>query len=125
MKKRNITIEDLHTKATEYEYFSCKPTSCSKYKIGTVIDEDKSVRWNREEVERRNLEFENEVKELNRKKNLLYTEFVFMVKTYIVEETNVDENRANKIWGYLSLNYHSYGLHECINHLDELLELFI
>lgn len=125
MKNKNITLENLYDKAHEYENFCCKPAHCRKYKIGTIFDEEKSVKWNREEVERKNFEFENAVKQLNREKNLLYTELISMVSSYIIVETGVSVEKSEKIWNYLYSNYHAYGLAECLNHLDELLELFL
>lgn len=125
MKNKNITLENLYDKAYKYENFSCKPAYCRKYKIGTIFDEEKSVKWNREEVERKNFEFENAVKQLNREKNLLYTELISMINSYITVETGVSVERSEKIWNYLYSNYHAYGLAECLNHLDELLELFL
>lgn len=110
--------------AKEYENFSCKPKSC-KYKAGTVFDEDKSVKWNKEEIDRLNKLHDNEVKELNTEKNLLYTNLVKEIKSYIVQETHVSWERAGKIYNYLCDKYHSYGFIEVLNHLDDLLDLFV
>lgn len=113
----------LYAMANEYLSFSCKPKS-QKYKIGYVFDEDKSVKWNREEVERLNKLHEEEVKRLNIQKDKMFLEWVDAVKLYIMEETKVEKNQANKIYNYLYIEYHSYGLTEVIIHLDDLLELF-
>ena len=120
----NMTIEALYNMAEQYTKFSCKPKS-NKYKIGSVLDEDKSVKWNREEVERLNKIHDDEVKELNRHKNELYVGLVKAIKMYIIQETNVSEKQADKIYNYLCNTYHSYGLRECLNQLDDLLDLFI
>ena len=124
MKVEIIRIDELIFLSNRYTDFSCKPT-CKKYKNGTVLDEDKSVKWNREEVVKRNLLYDDEVKRLNRKKNRMYTELVNLIQKYIIQETNVSDKTSTKIWNYLYEEYHSYGLTECINHLDDLLELFI
>lgn len=124
MKKKTVTLENLYELANEYDNFSCKP-QLGKYRVGTVIDEEKSVRWNREEVERRNAAREEEVKALNRQRNLLHTNLVFSIKEYIAKETEVSPDRATKIYNYLYQKYHSYGLVEVINLLDEFLELFV
>ena len=78
-----ITLEKLYDMADKYIHFSCKPSS-QKYKVGTVFDEDKSVKWNREEVERLNKKHEDEVKELNRKKSALYNDLVNSIQEYII-----------------------------------------
>lgn len=113
----------LHDMANEYNNFSCKPKN-KKYKIGEIIDEDKSVRWNREEVDRRNKLREEEVKRLNTQKNKMLLEWIDAVKLYIIEETNVKKDKADKIYNYLYENYHSYGLSEVLANMDELLDLF-
>ena len=122
--KGYISIETLYEMAEQYTNFSCKPKS-SKYKIGTVLDEDMSVKWNREEVERLNKIHDDEVKELNRQKNELYINLRRTIDTYIIQEIGVDEKRADKIFDYLCNEYHSYGFREVLSHLDDLLDLFI
>lgn len=119
-----ITIEELFDMAKEYYNLSCKPKSC-KYKDGTIFDEDKSVKWNREEAERLNKIHDDEIKSLNAQKNKLLVNFIHNVRTYIIQETNVTETQANKIYNYLCNEYHSYGFEECLRHLDDLLDLFI
>lgn len=119
-----IRIDKLIFLSNNYSDFSCKPTY-KKYKEGTIFDEDKSVKWNREEVAKRNLLYNDEVKNLNRQKNQMYTELINLIKRYITQETKVSDKQATKIWNYVYEEYHSYGLTECINHLDDLLELFI
>lgn len=118
-----MDIERLYEMASEYTEFSCKPKN-PKYKVGTIFDEDKSVRWNREEIERLNGIHTEEVKELNRKKNLLLANVEDAIEKYIIEETKVSKKRAEKIYRYLYEEYHSYGIRECICHLDDLLEIF-
>ena len=125
MGYENVTMENLYDKVHEYENFNYRPSCYCKYKIGTIFDEEKSVKWNREEVERRNIEIEKEAELLKNQKDLLYTEFISMVKSYITTEIGIGTKNAEKIWNYIYSNYHAYGLAECLNHLDELLELFL
>lgn len=113
----------LYDMADEYSKFSCKPKE-RKYKIGEVFDDDKSVRWNREEVERRNKLHDEEVKRLNKQKNKMFFEWVDAVKLYIMEETKVKKDKADEIYNYLYGKYHSYGLSEVLANMDELLDLF-
>lgn len=118
-----MDFDKLCDMANEYINFSCKPKN-RKYKVGEIIDEDKTVRWNREEVERRNKSHEEEVKELNRKKNEMLFRWVDAVKLYIIEETKVKKDKADEIYNYLYEKYHSYGLLEVLANMDELLDLF-
>lgn len=119
-----MTLEQLYDMAEIYTKFSCKP-SLRKYRIGDVIDEDKSVKWNREEVDRRNVAYAEELNNLNKQKNALLNEWVAAVKTYIMEEAKVKQTKADKIYNYLYTQYHAWGLSEVLDHLDELLELFV
>lgn len=50
------------------ESMPCKPEG-RKYPPDYIFDEEKSVKWNREEVNRQNQEREEKVKELQRVKN--------------------------------------------------------
>lgn len=120
-----VDYEKLVELGEKYSNFSCRPPY-PKIKEGTIFDEEKSVRWNREEVIRRNAARDEEVKSLNREKANRYQEFVSLVKKYIQENTSsrVSDERAGRIWDYLESNYHSYGISECLAHLDDLLELF-
>ena len=61
-------LYDIKCDLEEMANMSCKP-STTKPKTGDIIDEDKSVKWNREEVVRLQNEYEKEVKELNTAKN--------------------------------------------------------
>ena len=116
-------LEKLFEMADEYIGFSCKPKS-PKYKAGHVFDEDKSVKWNKEQFEKLNKKHDDEVKDLNRQKNLLYTSLVEAIKEYIISETKVSKKKAEKIYDYLYEEYHAYGLMESLRHLDRLLDLF-
>lgn len=118
-----MDLDKLYDMAAEYNKFSCKPKE-RKYKIGEVFDDDKSVRWNREEVERRNKLHEEEAKRLNTEKNRLLIEWIDAVYIYIMQETKVKKEKAKDIYNYLYTEYHSYGLTEVLNHLDDLLYLF-
>lgn len=87
MGAKAIRIDELTFLSCRYADFPCKP-NCKKYKEGTIFDEDKSLKWNREEVVKKNL-FMMKLKKLNRKKNQMYTELVHIIKQYIIQETNV------------------------------------
>ena len=87
MGAKAIRIDELTFLSFRYTDFPCKP-NCKKYKECTIFDEDKSLKWNREEVVKKNL-FMMKLKKLNRKKNQMYTELVHTIKQYIIQETNV------------------------------------
>ena len=77
MKKQvKIKAKDMCEAFNKYKDFSCIPKT-KKHKVGDVIDENQSVRWNREEVQRLIDSRVEEVKLLHRQKNKLYEELKF------------------------------------------------
>lgn len=122
---KKITIEELYDMAKEYSSFSCSPApELKKYKTGHIFDEDRSVKWNREEVIRRNTLFDETVKQLNREKNAKYNALVARTKKYIMQETGVSETRAAKVYDYAYRMWHSGSLLTVLCELDELIEIF-
>ena len=118
-----VQIEDLIELADAWNRFSCKPVR-RKMKTGEVIDENKSVKWNRDQVCKNNEEYEDEVNRLNTEKNNRLSEFQANCFSYIMQETGVSLERAKKIYWYIYNEKHYYGLYDCIASLDDLLELF-
>ena len=116
-----MELQKLYDMANEYCNFSCTPSN-KKYKAGEIIDEEKSVRWNREEVERRNNLRIEEVKRLGLERQLLFKNFNESVRQYIVERAGVSSDNAERIYNYV----HNLGdsLKDMLDLLDELLYLF-
>ena len=120
-KKNVIYFDDLIDALYEWESFSCKPAR-RKMKSDEIINEDKTVRWNREQVIKNNEEHEKEVKMLNQEKNSKLIKFKELCYSYIIQETNVSIEKAKQIYSYL---YNEYGeLKTIIESLDNLLDLF-
>ena len=104
------TFESLHLLMDEVNHLSCKPgPEFKKVPVGTVIDEEKSVRWNREEVERMREEYTEEVTRLNRERNKKYSEVVDRVIKLISEETGLSDDKARILWEFTYGHHHSYG----------------
>lgn len=116
--------------ASEYNKFlldfSCKPDR-SKFpypKVGTVIDEEKSVRWNREEAEKQRAAYAEEVARLNKEKNeisLLYEEE--MVKK-LAKEYGMSLQEAKVVYKYSYEKGHSDGVFSVLNEFDWLAEMW-
>jgi len=122
-KNRTIEIDDLKRLADEWLNFSCKP-SIKKMKSDEVIDEDKSVKWNREQVAKNNNEYETQVKNLNTEKNSRLQNFKNGCYEYIIQESGVSEDMAKKIYNYVYRLCKSYGLYTAIEEMDVLLDIF-
>ena len=125
MKKQvEITVDAMSEAFDKYKAFSCTPKT-KNHKVGDVIDEMKSVKWNREEVDRlRHLRVE-EIKLLNKQKQELYEEFKDMVCKYIMQETKVGKARSIKVFKFLEREecLVSNGRF-CCDYLDDSLEAF-
>ena len=81
-------------------HFSCRPNrEIYPYpKINEVIDEDKSVKWNREEVSRLRERFEKRVEELNKYKNKIIVEYEDRLITLLGKDNNISHDERSQIW---------------------------
>lgn len=116
-------LYDIKCDLEEMANMLCKP-SMLKPKTGDVIDEDKSVKWNREEVIRLQNAYEEEVKKLNTAKNKrrddLYKELYKVIR---YEVKGITINDAQQIFQYAYNEWHSYGYNEVFNKLDKVIHL--
>lgn len=116
-------LYDIRKDLEEMANMPCKP-NFKKPRIGDIIDEDKTVRWNREEVERLQKLYEDKVKKLNMEKNKrrdsLYEE---LYKTIKNEVGNITIEDAKVIFNYAYEQGHSYGYNEVFSHLDDIMDL--
>ena len=90
-------------------------------KPGTIIDEDQTVRWNKEQVENRNFSIRKQIEEIHN--NNIKQQQIF--KTHLFEAANKDyrlnDNQCemiyNKLMGELDCNY------ICTDFVDEFEDL--
>jgi predicted nucleic acid-binding Zn-ribbon protein len=78
-----------------YKVFRVPNTT--KYRVDHVFDEEKSVRWNREEVERQNQAIDDERKAAYAARNAAIKELDEAVVKYITETTHLNEKLAEKV----------------------------
>ena len=124
--KQKIVEKDSWDKiAIDYDKawrMSCRPgDDFRKAKVGDVIDEEKSVRWNREEVERLRLTYDAEVKRLNREKNAAIAAIIDRAVKLIAYEADISEEKAKLLWDFVYERGHAYG--EMFNMLGDYIEL--
>lgn len=110
-----------------YSKFSCKPDKNDYPYPGKtdVIDEDKSVKWNREEVERLRNAYEDRVKELNTCKNLIDHTFERRIIEILAVENDISIAESKKLWSYAYSEGHSDGIYNVINWYNEIVELYL
>lgn len=88
---------------------SCKPVGMSLVKEGYVFDEDKSVKWNREQVYKNNQKYQDEVKRLNQAKikareetyAAFYKDIADALNRAIGGKEKVTTEQAKAVWEYL------------------------
>ena len=99
---KTFTAKDLDSAYSLYSSMSCKP-SAKRYPENYVLDEDKTVRWNREQVKKHNDAVEEEVKRLNSEKNAKREE-LYNLYRYVIHEalnwkfTDHDVNEMMMFW---------------------------
>lgn len=117
-------FSEFKEKFETVDRMSCKP-NFTLLRKDSVIDENKSVKWNKEQVEKNRLEYAEEVKRLNREKNTARD--AVMQELYCVIEDELvkplDRNAIRAIWLYAYEQSHSWGYNETFNTLERLIEL--
>lgn len=93
-------------------------------KVGTVLDEEKSVKWNREEVERLRTAYENEVK--NRQKEFYdnVNALEERAKELLAKEYGFSKKETDIIWAKANEDGHAYGIVEVYNHFVDLADMY-
>lgn len=119
------SLEELESEMHRMASMSCKPAG-TRPRIGDVIDENQTVKWNREEVERRRAEYDQRVKDLNTRKNQwrdslekeLYERMVLDLDGFIpVEGAKIIFQRAYE-------EGHAGGVSEVFIYLRRHMEMF-
>ena len=120
MKITNVEELNKAIKENLYhvEYFKLK-----YLKEDTVIDEDKSVNWNREQVEQLNLEMKIKAKQNKQKrKDMELKQQKDIVRAY-ANQANLSEQKIKLILDYAYEESHSYGIQAVLETLDSLIDL--
>lgn len=122
--------KDLGKLVSEHEdfcmHFSCKPNR-DEYpypKKDTVIDEYKSVKWNREEVERQRAAFEKRVEELNKWKNILCNQYEVRMITLLAKDYGISYDESSKVWAYAYAKCHSSGVRNVMAVYGDVVDLY-
>lgn len=90
-----------------------------------MFDEDKSVKWNKEQAQKNNDDYDNEVKRLNQEKMKRRDEIYAEIYKTIQKDVGfgISEKKAARIWEYAYDRGHSAGWYEIIVNLEEIEEI--
>lgn len=94
--------DDLTREAFKVREMSCAPEELRRVKASHIQDEEQSVKWNREWVEKNNARYLEEVKRLHAEKNAAWDRW----------EVKVAEKIQAEVGGRLSLKQ-SVAIREC------------
>lgn len=118
------TWEEIESDFHHMNNMSCRP-DFRKLSTGYVMDENQSVKWNREQVELNNQNYQKAVAELNIKKNKARDAVYEDIFKKIQHEVghSISRNSAIKIWNYAYAEGHSCGWMNIKAYLDEIIDL--
>lgn len=123
----DISWEDIQSKFDTISRMSCVPVGIKKVPENYVFDEDRSVKWNRDQVELNNKQYQKEVARLNTEKNKA-RDFVYNL---IIEKIQHDvgdglsRKKAKAIWNLAYKLCNPFGFYEIRRRLLDLIDLAI
>ena len=130
MRKRSDLeiVMDWETVQDEFEAMermSCVPAGIRKVRADHIFDEEKSVRWNREMVEKNNADYQAEVARLNTEKNKRRDAILENIYRLIQEDVghNLSRAKAQRLWAYAWELGHANGFSDVYYHLQDMVEL--
>lgn len=128
---RSIKAEKyLVTLVSAYEdflgNFSCKPDrdEFPYPKIGTIIDEEKSVKWNREEVYRQRAAFEARVEDLNKYKNLINVHFKEQLNKVLAKDSHITIAESKKLFDFAYDTDYTKGIRVVVDTYNDLAKMY-
>lgn len=116
-------VRDLYDKAYVGWKHKPDPTKYTHYSEDYIFDEDKSVKWNREQVKKFNREYEAEAQRLRSEEIAARKEADDAIMSYIIESTASNTRYAELLWDYVYDRYHSDSTGNLFYELDEIIEL--
>lgn len=120
-----MSLQEVQDAYLNKEYENKMEYPYGKYMSqNTVIDEDKSVRWNREQVEKHNKEIDDAKKvyreESTRLQNKLAEDIIAAIQ---YDYSSINEEQARKIYGYAYQEKHSH-FNDVFYFIEELCDLY-
>ena len=120
--ERDAVIEGFHAALSLPRSSNKKP-----YASNHIFDEDQSVKWNREEVERQNATIEQEDRELHEAYYKATADAQAQIIKYLVKEySNISEDKIEKIYqlAYRDVFDNNYRMDYTLDYCEEILEIF-
>lgn len=93
-------------------------------KEGTIIDEEKSVKWNREEVERQRNAYLNKIKEINQSRNLIIVHLRDQLAKVLAKENKLNIDESKKLFTYAFNVDYNNGVRAVVNTYKNLAKMY-
>lgn len=118
------TLDELRIEYQKVCEMSCVPANIKKVPLGHIFDEDKSVKWNIEQVEINNRNYYEEVIKLKSERSECMNVVLEDIYTAIQEDMSCEISReqAEIIWCYAYDMGHSGGVYDIFSYLSDLME---
>lgn len=120
MDKRYNVLEDILLERNAINNRPKQPT-LKKYKTGDIIDEEKSVRWNKEEVERLKKAYIDECNRLSKEKNELLSKNNVRLYIFIKSIYKLNDNQIKQLKEYIE----QIKRNSSIYYIDDEVNLYI
>ena len=115
IKEERKIVDDLHDK-----YWSLRRKK--KYAENHIFDEEKSVRWNKEEVIRQNEKIDDEIKRANDDYSKANDKFQAFLVNHVFETYGFTKEMIKVAWDKAYEQSHSYGFNEVVETFEEYLD---
>ncbi len=124
-KREPMDWYDIQNEFESMQRMSCVPTHIHKVPTNHIFDENQSVKWNREQVEKNNLAYAEEVARLNTLKNKERDRICENIYYAIQCDVgcNLPRNSAILIWNFAYELGHSFGIYNVLAHLETIISL--
>ncbi len=128
---RSIKAEkNLGTLISVYEdflkNFSCKPDR-DKFpypKVGSIIDEEKSVKWNKKEVERQRNVYFTKLQEINQSRNFVIVNLRDQLAKVLAKENQLTIDESKELFTYaFNIDYNN-GVRAVVNTYKDLAKMY-
>ena len=117
--------EELQSDFDDMSLMSCVPVGLKRVPSNYIFDEDKSVKWNKEQVAINNENYQKEVARLNTEKNKRRDSILEDIYKAIQYEVghNITRKQAQAVWNYAYEQSYSFRFNSILNCLYVIMEL--
>lgn len=122
--KNIMSINEVREAVLNDEFTIPYMSRPAKLKETHVVDEDKSVKWNREEIVRLNAENKEKYEAYEKEHYAMGGKMVeAIVAAYASEYTNMSLSQIRKVYSHAYSEGHSGGMYEVFNEMNSMMEL--